>query len=138
MKFKQRIFPCDTVSITWENSLFEFSITWENSLFEFQFILKSVFFVWISIYFKICIQFEIELHFFPGFNSMITSFCSQQDNPDLRRVTFANLVPGKNYTVGVRAAKQKKLSPALSAEFLTCTSSHLVFLCHALPLEIRD
>ncbi|XP_048769835.1 tyrosine-protein phosphatase 10D-like isoform X2 [Ostrea edulis] len=43
----------------------------------------------------------------------------QQDNLQLRQVTFSNLVPGKNYTVGVRAAKQKKLSPQIIAEFLT-------------------
>ncbi|XP_061167523.1 tyrosine-protein phosphatase 10D-like [Saccostrea echinata] len=43
----------------------------------------------------------------------------EQANLQIRQVTFNNLVPGKNYTVAVRAAKQKKLSPQITAELLT-------------------
>lgn len=48
--------------------------------------------------------------------------CSLSYNLQVREVTFSSLVPGKNYSVDVRAAKQKKLSPRISAEFLTCKS----------------
>ncbi|XP_061167520.1 receptor-type tyrosine-protein phosphatase eta-like [Saccostrea echinata] len=48
----------------------------------------------------------------------------EQDNLQIRQVTFDNLVPGKNYTV-VRAAKQKKLSPQITYSRITHSGREL-------------